>query len=169
MAELNEKDTPQNSLVLTPSQLASWHKAAELGFVAASVRRIREFLATIDARDREIEALRKALIDVGRTVGALLDDKVSTDFLMHVPAEVRADRDRLAAEVEALTQQVEHDKAAYAQMAMETLMEKVRLAQRVEGLEARWAKLTEGVGRVHAKDVQRFIKTLDAPDSGTEA
>jgi hypothetical protein len=40
------------------------------------------------AEQSEITRLRKALIDVGRKVGCLLDDRVSTDFLMSVPDEV---------------------------------------------------------------------------------
>lgn len=38
----------------------------------------------------EIERLRSALIQCGREAGCFLADNVSTDFLMFVPAEVRA-------------------------------------------------------------------------------
>jgi len=38
----------------------------------------------------EIERLRGALIECGQAAGCLLAQEVSTDFLMGVPAEVRA-------------------------------------------------------------------------------
>jgi len=38
----------------------------------------------------EIERLRAALIECGQAAGCLLSPEVSTDFLMGVPAEVRA-------------------------------------------------------------------------------
>jgi hypothetical protein len=43
----------------------------------------------------EIERLRGALIQAGRNAGAGLADDVSTDFLMHVPEEVRLVVERL--------------------------------------------------------------------------
>lgn len=47
---------------------------------------------SIDPREAadEIKRLRAALIECGRAAGAHLADDVSTDFLMHVPGEVRA-------------------------------------------------------------------------------
>jgi hypothetical protein len=51
--------------------------------------------AWIDAANHEQlklerDALRKALIETGRNVGAYLADNVSTEFLMHVPEEAKA-------------------------------------------------------------------------------
>jgi len=47
---------------------------------------VRDVVAELRA---EVERLRKALIESGRNGGALLADDVSTDFLMHVPEQIR--------------------------------------------------------------------------------
>lgn len=47
-------------------------------------------LKVADEYEEEIGRLRAALIECGRAAGAPMTDDVSTDFLMHVPAEVRA-------------------------------------------------------------------------------
>lgn len=52
-------------------------------------------------KDEEIERLREALIDCGRIARAFVADDVSADFLMTVPAEVRARITTLKAVAEA--------------------------------------------------------------------
>ncbi len=57
----------------------------------------QEILRVNEDRDR----LRAALIVCGRTAGGSMADSVSSEFLLHVPAEVKGCIDKLRAEVEA--------------------------------------------------------------------
>lgn len=50
----------------------------------------------------QVERLRGALIAAGNNAGAVLGDQVTTDFLMHVPEEIRLKVSRLTAENERL-------------------------------------------------------------------
>lgn len=54
------------------------------------------------ARPDDTDRLRKALIEIGNMIpGCALADTVSTDFLMLIPAEVRAWKDKLSARPDA--------------------------------------------------------------------
>jgi hypothetical protein len=55
----------------------------------------------------EVERLRTALIEAGRSAGALLADEVSTDFLMLIPDEVKAALTRQQIQLEELREALE--------------------------------------------------------------
>jgi len=92
----NEVEMPSNEAQLRAALEAAQKRAHDL---AKTCDTLSEHNMRLWAeRDR----LREALIDVGRTVGCGLADEVSTDFLMFVPDEVRAENERLTAELELL-------------------------------------------------------------------
>lgn len=62
-----------------------------------------------------LEGLRKALIACGRLAGAALSDDVSTDFLLHVPEEVRLKIDRLQSELTQVAEARDYYADLYAQ------------------------------------------------------
>lgn len=83
-----------------------WHLCDALEHVQGSDLAMLELLAEArrerDSSRSEVDRLRAALIASGRNTGALLVDNVSTDFLMHVPEEVRLVIERLRAQNEEL-------------------------------------------------------------------
>lgn len=61
--------------------------------------------------EQELERLRAALLQIGRDADCVLRDEVSTDFLMHLPEEMRLQRHKLRAEVERLSAPVSDEQA----------------------------------------------------------
>jgi hypothetical protein len=73
----------------------AWATARAALEAAAQVRSAQDHSGEANEMIGEVERLRGALITTGRNVGAVLDGGVSTDFLMHVPEEVRLKVERL--------------------------------------------------------------------------
>lgn len=69
--------------------------------IAASAASIDSMSITRQERDR----FRAALIEAGRAAGGGIADTVSTDFLMHVPAQVTARMAALTSQITQLTEE----------------------------------------------------------------
>lgn len=64
--------------------------------------------------EQELERLRAALLQIGRDADCVLRDDVSTDFLLHLPEEMRLQRQKLRTEVERLGRPVTDEEASDA-------------------------------------------------------
>jgi hypothetical protein len=71
------------------SELSDYKRCVEAPMIAAYCGRIKLLDAALEAALSERDALRRALIDTGRIIGAGLSEDVSSEFLALIPEEAR--------------------------------------------------------------------------------